>query len=117
MRIQPGQLVPLGYGKYVRSEEVVALEPIVDDRGPGRRTRVWVRAVDEPLIASRADGSLADDLVTPTEQQDRVQQLRSTLEHVVGALHQVPPMLRRVIAEEAGVDLATVTTEAERVLG
>lgn len=117
MRIQPGQLVPLGYGKYVRSDEVVAIEPIVDDRGPGRRTRVWVRGVEEPLIASRADGSLADDLVTPTEQQERVQQFRSTLEHVIEALHRVPPMLRRVIAEEAGVDLTAVTEDAERTLG
>lgn len=117
MRIQTDQLVPLGYGKYVRSDAVVALEPIVEDRGPGRRTRVWVSGVQDPLIASRADGSLADDLVTPTEQQERVQQLRETLEHVVRALHEVPPMLRRVISEEAGVDLTRVTEDAERVLG
>ena len=38
MRIQTGQLVSLGYGKYVRSDEVVAVEPITKDRGPGRRS-------------------------------------------------------------------------------
>ncbi len=30
MRIQSGQLVALGYGKYVRSDDVVAVEPITD---------------------------------------------------------------------------------------
>ena len=29
MRIQSGQLVSLGYGKFVRSDDVVAIEPIV----------------------------------------------------------------------------------------
>ena len=43
MRIQPGQLVALGYGAYVRSDEVTAVEPIIDGRGPGRRSQVWVR--------------------------------------------------------------------------
>ena len=45
MRIQTGQLVALGYGAYVRSDEVIAVEPITDGRGPGRRSLVWVRGV------------------------------------------------------------------------
>ena len=40
VRIQSGQLLSLGYGKYVRSDEVVAIDPIAEDRGPGRRTHV-----------------------------------------------------------------------------
>ena len=68
MRIQSGQLVSLGYGKYVRSDEVVAVEPIVEGRGPGRRTLVWVRGVADPIQASRAEGSIVDDLVTPAEE-------------------------------------------------
>ena len=43
MRIQSGQLVSLGYGKFVRSDEVVAIEPIVEERGPGQRSMVWVK--------------------------------------------------------------------------
>jgi hypothetical protein len=34
-------MVPLGYGKFVRSDKIVSLEPIEDDRGPGRRTIVF----------------------------------------------------------------------------
>lgn len=33
MRIQTGMLVPLGYGKYVRSERVAAIMPIEEERG------------------------------------------------------------------------------------
>ena len=36
MRIQTGILVPLGYGKYVRSDRVTSVVPIEEDRGPGR---------------------------------------------------------------------------------
>ena len=48
MRIQSGQLVALGYGKYVRSDDVVAVEPIAEGRGPGRRTLVWMRGLPDP---------------------------------------------------------------------
>ncbi len=67
MRVQSGQLVALGYGKYVRSEEVVAVEPITEGRGPGRRSLVWVRGLPDPLVASRAEGSIIVDLVTRVE--------------------------------------------------
>jgi hypothetical protein len=42
MRIQTGVIVPLGYGKYVRSDRVTSVVPIEDERGPGRRTFVYV---------------------------------------------------------------------------
>ena len=52
MRIQTGQLVSLGYGKYVRSDDVVAVARIEEGRGPGRRTLVWIRGVADPIEAS-----------------------------------------------------------------
>ncbi len=30
-------MVPLGYGKFARSDKIISLEPIEDDRGPVRR--------------------------------------------------------------------------------
>lgn len=44
MRVEKGLMVPLGYGKYFRSDRIVGLEPIdeEDGRGPGKRTRVYV---------------------------------------------------------------------------
>lgn len=117
MRIQSGQLVSLGYGKYVRSDDVVAVEPIVDGRGPGRRSLVWVRGVTDALIASRAEGSIVDDLVTPAEEAVRMRQQRATLSRIAGGLDAVSPALRRVIEEESDVDLAELAEEARRVLG
>ncbi len=117
MRIQAGQLLSLGYGKYVRSDEVVAIDPITEDRGPGRRTHVWVRGVPEPLVASRSDGALVDDLVTPAEEAARMRQLRSALSTVAAAMERVPPVLQRVIREESHVDIAALIGESRRALG
>ncbi len=114
MRIQSGQLVSLGYGKHVRSDEVVALEPITEDRGPGRRTLVWVRGLPEPLIASRSEGALVDDLVTPADQVARVTDMRTVLDKVSSSLGDVPQVLRRVLKEEAGVDVEALRAEADR---
>jgi hypothetical protein len=40
MNIEAGRMVPLGYGKYFRSDRIVGLEPIEAGRGPGQRTKV-----------------------------------------------------------------------------
>lgn len=117
MRIQSGQLVSLGYGKYIRSDDVVAIAPIVEGRGPGRRTLVWVRGVADPIEASRAEGSIVDDLVTPAEEAARMRQQRSTLSKLATALDQVTPALKRVIVEESDVDLDSLAAEAKRILG
>lgn len=117
MRIQSGQLVSLGYGSYVRSDEVVAVEPIREGRGPGRRSLVWVRGVPEPLVASRAEGSIVDDLVTPADEASRMRQQRGALRAIATGLGNVSPVLRRVLKDENGVDIGALIEEAERVLG
>lgn len=116
MRIQTGQLVSLGYGKYVRSDDVVAIAPIVEGRGPGRRTLVWVRGVSDPLEASRAEGSIVDDLVTPAEEAARMRQQRAALAEFADSIDKVSPALRRVIAEESDVDLTGMADQARRLL-
>ena len=56
-------MVFLGFGKYVRADRIYAVEPIVgDDRGGGRRTRVWVEGIPEPLIASRTERTILHDM-------------------------------------------------------
>ncbi len=117
MRIQTGQLVPLGYGRYVRSDEVVAVEPVTEDRGPGRRSLVWVRGLPEPLVGSRAEGSVVDDLVTPAEEAARMKSQRGVLRRAVQALEGVSPGVRRILGEETGVDFGELIEEAHRVLG
>ncbi|MGE5397669.1 MAG: hypothetical protein ACM3MK_09090 [Chitinophagales bacterium] len=58
MDIRENIIVPLGYGKFVRSDKIIALDPIEDDRGPGRRTRVWVEDITSPFIASRTETAI-----------------------------------------------------------
>ena len=56
-------MVFLGFGKYARADKIYALEPITgDDRGGGRRTRVWIEGVAEPLVASRTERTILHDM-------------------------------------------------------
>ncbi|HWD65043.1 MAG TPA: hypothetical protein VG405_07695 [Solirubrobacteraceae bacterium] len=56
-------MVPLGYGKFVRADRIYALVPLEGgDRGDGRRTLVHVEGIEEPVIASRAEGAIARDI-------------------------------------------------------
>ena len=116
MRVQSGQLVALGYGTYVRSDEVVAVEPITDGRGPGRRSLVWVRGVAEPLVASRSEGAIVDDLVTPADEAARMRAQRAALQHMVTALDAISPGVRRILSEETDTDIDQLIAESKRVI-
>ena len=61
---RPTRMVPLGYGKFVRADRIVMLEPLTDDegRGDGARTRVWVDGVADPVIASRSERAILEDM-------------------------------------------------------
>jgi hypothetical protein len=57
------RMVFLGFGKYARSDRIYALEPITgEDRGGGRRTRVWVEGVAAPIVASRTERTILHDM-------------------------------------------------------
>ncbi len=56
-------MVFLGFGKYVRADRIYALEPITgDDRGNGRRTLVWVEGIPEPIVASRTQETILQEM-------------------------------------------------------
>jgi hypothetical protein len=56
-------MVALGYGKFVRAHDIIALIPIEDDdRGDGRRTYVHVAAVPGPIVASRSERAILADV-------------------------------------------------------
>ena len=57
------KMVFLGFGKFARADKIYALEPLLgEDRGGGRRTKVWVEGVAEPLIASRTERTILLDM-------------------------------------------------------
>ena len=56
-------MVFLGFGKYARADRIYALQPITgDNRGGGRRTLVWVEGVADPLVASRTERTILQDM-------------------------------------------------------
>jgi hypothetical protein len=112
VRIQPDQMISLGYGKFVRGEEIVAIEPISENRGPGRRALVWVRGLSTPLTSSRSEDALLNDLVRPSHESSKVRYQRSVLERVARALDGVPGSYRRHLRESDGIDLDELAEEA-----
>ena len=57
------RMVALGFGKFARADRIFALERIIgDERGDGRRTRVWIDGVADPLIASRTEATILRDM-------------------------------------------------------
>jgi hypothetical protein len=57
------RMVFLGFGKYARADRIYALEPLRgDERGGGRRTRVWVEGIDDALVASRTERTILHEM-------------------------------------------------------
>jgi hypothetical protein len=116
LRIQSGQLIPLGHGRFVRSDDVVAIEPIHEGRGPGRRALVWVRGVPEPLVASRTAEWIAGAMVSPAESAAAARELALALEEMAHAVEVMPPVLQRVVQQETGEDLLALANRARKAL-
>jgi hypothetical protein len=56
-------MVALGFGKFARADRIFALEPLLgEERGDGRRTRVWIEGIANPIIASRTEGTILRDM-------------------------------------------------------
>lgn len=57
------QMVFLGFGKWARADRIYALEPITgDERGGGRRTRVWIEGIADPVLAGRTERTILHDM-------------------------------------------------------
>ena len=99
------KMVFLGFGKYARADKIYALEPIVgDDRGGGRRTRVWVEGVPEPLVASRTERTILHDMGHEGGDSALLDGAIDLAERLASA------------AEEGRVDLADLGRRARRLL-
>jgi len=99
-------MVFLGFGKFARADKIYALEPLRGkERGEGRRTRVWVEGIAEPIIASRTERSILSEI--GMRDAGRVQILDDAVK------------LAERIVEDAGkgrVDLADLDRRARRLL-
>lgn len=106
MDIKSGRMVYLGYGKYWRSDAIVGLRPIEQERGPGRRTEVFTSTVDEPIVASRSEQAILRDMAVASGEQFQMQEARAVMGDLVDGLEDVPDVLRRMLQTEAQFDVA-----------
>jgi hypothetical protein len=116
MKIQPSVLVHLGYGKYIRSDKVVSVVPIEEDRGPGRRTFVHVEGQPHPLVASRAEDSVIRDLVQEPREVTQSRQQQEILRDLLQDLGNVNATVRRFARDEGGLDLERLERRIGAVL-
>ncbi len=115
MEVRRNAIVPLGYGKYFRADKIVGLEPIEEERGPARRTYVYVEGRQEPVIASRTEETILRDMVVSSEEAEAAVAFE-LLERILHEMEKVGPMLRRSIREESGLDIDDLVSRIRRVL-
>jgi hypothetical protein len=104
------RMVFLGFGKYARADRIYALDPLVgEERGGGRRTRVWVEGIPEPIVASRTERTILQDmgqdaaLTTPVldEALDLAERLAAAVEEGRVDLGDLGRRARRVLEKSA----------------
>lgn len=101
----PQRMVFLGFGKYARADKIYALEPLTgDERGGGRRTRVWIEGIEEAVVASRTERTILHDMGHEAGDSVLLDQAIDLAERLASA------------AEEGRVDLGDLGRRARRVL-
>jgi hypothetical protein len=116
--MEPSRLVFLGFGKYARADKIYALEPLRGgDRGGGRRTRVWVEGLAEPIVASRTERTILHEMGQDAgETAPVLDDALALAERLAEDTEKVGPLLARSIKAEAGVDLPELGRRARRLL-
>src|SRR5437773_10521905 len=104
MDVKRGRMVFLGYGKYWRSDRILGLTPIEQGRGPGQRTNVFIDGQAEPIIASRTEQAILEDMGA-TDDSFQQEALRQATRELLEAFHEFSPVLRRALQHEHHFDV------------
>jgi len=100
------RMVFLGFGKWARSDRIYALEPLEGgERGHGKRTRVWVDGLADPIVASRTERTILAEMGQDSSEGSAVlDEALDLAERLANAV------------EEGRVDLGDLGRRARRVL-
>ncbi len=105
MKVERGNMVPLGYGKYFRSDSIVGLEPIEENRGPGKRTHVYIDHLRDPVIASRSENAILRDVIEAPREYTKTREYYDLLTDILDTIGEINPMLRSIIRDQGKWDL------------
>ena len=116
VEIRKEVIVPLGYGKFIRSDKITGLEPIEEERGPGKRTYVYVEGMDKPMVASRTENSILASMVETPREFIKATAALELLQDILDDITQIGPMLKKSIKKEAKLDLEKISMRIEEII-
>ena len=116
MEVRENIMVPLGYGKFVRSDKIVSLEPIENERGPGRRTIVYIEDIKSPIIASRTENSILANMVEIPREELEAASALELLKDIRDDILHIGPMLRKSIKKVAEFDIDKIEKRIDEIL-
>lgn len=116
MEIKEGVMVPLGYGKFARSDKIISLERIEDERGPGKRTVVHVEEIAYPIVASRTENSILAGMVEIPREELEASAALELLYDIQDDIQKIGPMLRKSIKKEANFDIDRIDKRINEIL-
>lgn len=116
MRVEKGAMIALGYGKYFRSDSIVGLEPLEEGRGPGQRTKVYIENLPLPVIASRSEGAILQDLVAMPREIMQSQEQYQLLRDILDTISDTNPLLRSIIRDQGHWDVDRLEERLRDVL-
>jgi hypothetical protein len=116
MKVEPGMMVPLGYGKYFRSDSVIGLEPVEEGRGPGKRTKVYIENLPAPIIASRSEGAILRDLVEMPTEVTKAREQYDLLRDILDTISDINPLLRSIIRDQGQWNLDRLEERLKEIL-
>lgn len=116
MEVKKGVIVALGYGKYFLSDNIVGFVPIEENRGPARRTFVYIEGITDPVVASRTEATILRDMTREGPGAVEAAMALELVERIHSDLQHVGPMLRRSIREECGLDFDDIDRRIKELL-
>ena len=115
MEVKKGVIVSLGYGKYFLSDKIVGFVPIEENRGPARRTLVYIDGVAEPVVASKTEATMLKDMSIEGPNEIECAMALDLLERILTDFQHVGRMLRRSIKDEVGLDIDDLEKRVKEV--
>jgi hypothetical protein len=116
VKIERSLMVPLGYGKYFRSDSIVGLEPVEEGRGPGQRTKVHIENLSAPVVASRSEGAILRDMGELPKEVVKGREQRELLSDILDTVSDINPLLRSIIRDQGKWDLDRLEERIRDVL-